>query len=67
MKIELEGLSSSTNVLSLNTPAVPHQIQAIILKNLLLKEPFEPLSTWSSKQMVMVNNDREVCLAMDYL
>jgi hypothetical protein len=37
------------------------------IEKLLLKEPFEPLSTWSSKRMVMVNNDREVCLAMDYL
>jgi hypothetical protein len=32
-KIELESPRSSASVLSLNTPAVPHQIQAIILKN----------------------------------
>jgi hypothetical protein len=33
MKIEPESPRSSASVLSLNTPAVPHQIQAIILKN----------------------------------
>jgi hypothetical protein len=33
MKIEPESPISSAGVLSLNTPAVPHQIQAIILKN----------------------------------
>jgi hypothetical protein len=33
MKIEWESPRSSTNVLSLNTSAVLHQIQAIILKN----------------------------------
>jgi hypothetical protein len=33
MKIEPESPRSSAGVLSLNTPAVPHQIQAIILKN----------------------------------
>jgi hypothetical protein len=33
MKIELESPRSSAGVLSLNTPAVLHQIQAIILKN----------------------------------
>jgi hypothetical protein len=54
-------------VLSLNTPAVLHQIQAIFFEKLLLKEPFEPVKTWSSKWMVMVNNNREVCPAMDYL
>jgi hypothetical protein len=32
-KIEPESPRSSAGVLSLNTPAVPHQIQAIILKN----------------------------------
>jgi hypothetical protein len=32
-KIEPESPRSSTGVLSVNTPAVPHQIQAIILKN----------------------------------
>jgi hypothetical protein len=32
-KIEPESPRSSASVLSLNTPAVPHQIQAIILKN----------------------------------
>jgi hypothetical protein len=37
------------------------------MKKMLLKEPFEPLSTWSSKWMVMVDNNREVCLVMDYL
>jgi hypothetical protein len=68
-KVEPESPRSSTGVLSLNTPAVLHQqIQAIhYIEKLLLKEPFEPLSTWSSKQMVMVDNDREVCPAMDYL
>jgi hypothetical protein len=67
-KIEPESPRSSASVLSLNTPAVPHQTQAIhYIEKLLLKEPFEPLLTWSSKRMVMVDNDREVCLAMDYL
>jgi hypothetical protein len=33
MKIEPESPRSSPGVLRLNTPAVPHQIQAIILKN----------------------------------
>jgi hypothetical protein len=37
------------------------------IEKMLLKEPFEALSTWSSNWMVMVNNDREVCLAMNYL
>jgi hypothetical protein len=37
------------------------------IEKLLIKEPFEHLSTWSSKWMVMVNNNREVCQAMDYL
>jgi hypothetical protein len=32
-KIEPESPRSSASMLSLNTPAVPHQIQAIILKN----------------------------------
>jgi hypothetical protein len=54
-KIEPKRARSSTSVL---TPAVPHQIQAIILKNCSSsKEPFEPLLTWSSKLMVMVDND----------
>jgi hypothetical protein len=67
-KIEPESPRSSAGVLSLNTPAVPHQIQAIKLKNCcLLKELFETLSTWSFKWIVMVDNDREVCSVMDYL
>jgi hypothetical protein len=65
-KIEPESPRSSASVLSLNTPAIPHQIQDYIEK-LLLKEPFEPLSTWSSKRMVMVDNNRKVCPVMDYL
>jgi hypothetical protein len=67
-KIEPESPRSSAGVLSHNTPgcsSAPNSGHYI--EKLLLKEPFEPLSTWSSKWMVMVNNDREVCLVMDYL
>jgi hypothetical protein len=55
-------------VLSLNNPAVATTPNSgHYIEKLLLKEPFEPLSTWSSKQMVIVDNDSEVFLVMDYL
>ncbi len=54
-KIEPESSRSSAGVLSLNTPAVPHQIQAIILKNC------------SSRSRLSLFQHREVCPAMDYL
>jgi hypothetical protein len=66
-KIKPESPRSSDGVLSLNTPCSTAPNSGHYIKKLLLKEPFEPLSTWSSKWMVMVNSNREVCPAMNYL
>jgi hypothetical protein len=60
-KIKLESPRSSAGVLSHNTPAVLHRIQAIFTKNCSSKSRLSLSSKW------IVANNGEVCRTTGYL